>query len=75
MLGDSDRLLVVLADLLVEQCLSLPGGAPLLVNCRHRADILPHDPSERILRLGTHFQHVVPQIPFGLLGFDDEMLR
>ena len=49
-----------LAELLVVQCLSLPGGAPLLVNCRHRRDVLQYDPSEQILRLGDAWHAVSP---------------
>lgn len=55
-----NHLPAALAELLVDQCLARPGGAPLLVNCRHRREVIQYDPSERILRLGDAWHAVSP---------------
>jgi 2-polyprenyl-6-methoxyphenol hydroxylase-like FAD-dependent oxidoreductase len=49
-----------LSALLVDQVLAQPSGAPLLVNCRHREEILPFDETEGILRLGDSWHAISP---------------
>jgi 2-polyprenyl-6-methoxyphenol hydroxylase-like FAD-dependent oxidoreductase len=55
-----NHLPAALAELIVDQCLARPGGAPLQVNCRHRREVLQYDPAEQILRLGDAWHAVSP---------------